>query len=109
MSELIVRVRAGDDWKTIGRLRPGDPPATMSHNAPTGREIIQFSCREDHALIERSRGGIDSELHGGAVRAVTSIGYDLLARLEAGQQYEMRIRTDRMTAPALVRFCQVDS
>lgn len=89
-------------WRQIAALAAGETPGSVSNNSPTGRDVIQFTCNGHFSLIERSMGGVDSE-HGD-LRMTASVGFEPVARLEDGQDYEFDLQTDRMPAPARCRF-----
>lgn len=88
-------------WRELGRLNAGDPQGSMSHN-PEGREVVVFGCYGDYSLVERSRGGGDKEL--GAGRVIATLGFETLARLGPGQNFEAILRRDGQTLPTRVRW-----
>ncbi len=106
---LIIEVRHYGCWLTPGTpLGSGEPDGSLSHNGPAGRQIYRFGCRGEHSVIERSAAGVDAELEGGALRAISSRHFEQVAKLHAGDDpFECFLRTDRMVEPALFRFRHV--
>ncbi len=94
---LLLEVHTKDNtWVPAGLIMPTDRPATISDNAQTGREIILLECdpADRVSTIKRSEAGIDSV--SGPERIVDSIGFQLIATLNAGDvPFEMCVRTDR--------------
>lgn len=74
----------------------------MSHNTPEGRQIIKFACHGDHSTVERSIGGVDAEV--GPLRTISTVGFEELRRLEAGEEWETWLQPDTANRPVLVRF-----
>lgn len=106
MTLVVEAMLHEEEWTEVGRLEPGGPAGSLSHNSPDGRDVIQFECFHTMAVIERSLGGADFEVSGGATRAVLAVaGMERLAVLTlAGESYEMDVQTDRMTRPMPFRF-----
>lgn len=88
-------------WLKIGKVRPGEPPGSMSNNKRGGiREIILFECAGDDSqtTIYRSGQGADAELgEKGKLRLVlpNPEKLEILKTLKRGESYEMEITTDR--------------
>lgn len=97
----MIEVKSGEGWRSIGQV-PGDRSGSLSNNTPTGREVIHFTCHGEHSTIERSIGGVDTEI--GLLRKTLTVGLEELARLGAGDVHELDLQTDRMTRPARFRF-----
>jgi hypothetical protein len=108
---LLVERYTPTGWTVVGELPPCGSPGSMSHNpiieqGDAEREVITFTCHGDHSLIERSVGGADEER--GVLRKITSIGFETIARLEAGQSIELMIRTDKSRMASRIRFTHVE-
>lgn len=101
----IFRERQGG-WVTIGDVKPGDRPGSISDNKADGaRDVYVFECSEDDSksTIYRSEGGLDTEK--GDVRAVISLkGLSIVKELKRGEFYEMKIKTDKSPQPRKIRF-----
>src|SRR5215831_714801 len=91
-----------EDWTTIGQMREGEREGSMSDNAAEGRQVLRFRVEPDYAVIERSKAGIDYE--SGIQRGILSTGFELVARLHVGEDYEQMIQTDRMPKPVRIRW-----
>lgn len=95
---LLLEVNTvGNTWVQAGKIKPTDRPATISDNAQTGREIILLECDPSNrvsTIKKRSIAGVDRV--SGPERIVNSIGFQLIATLNAGDApFEMCVRTDR--------------
>jgi hypothetical protein len=101
---LLLEIAERHGWRRVGELHPGDPPGSLSHNTEHGREIVKFTCHDDHSVIERSLGGADTE--SGPARIIATTGFETIACLQPGQRLDLWLRTDRMTRPARFRFRQ---
>lgn len=90
-------------WQEIGRLQAGEN-GSVSHNPQAGkREIYRFRCLGEQSVVERSVAGADVEV--GPLRAISTIGFDEVARLNAeNPTVEMWLKTDRMPSPQRIRF-----
>jgi len=99
---LLTEIEADGGWFPIGRLDPGDPQGSVSDNSGAQRQVICFRLDGDSAVIERSSAGVDIEE--GPARRILSRGFECLARLSPGEDYERRIQTDRMAAPVPMRW-----
>lgn len=102
---LCVEIRDGASWRTIGRLAPGEPSGSISHNAPDGRQIYRFTAVSSAlSRIERSVGGVDFEV--GALRVIAaSAGFEEVSRLTAeNPKLVFWLRTDLMTEVHEARF-----
>jgi hypothetical protein len=98
---LVLEIKDGGGWRELGAVKPGDT-GSASHNTPSGRHMILFSCHGDFSVIERSVGGVDIEE--GLTRRISTVGTEEIAQLLPGETFETWIRTDRMDRPALFRF-----
>ncbi len=98
---LLVEARAQDgSWRPVATLTPDSQPGSMSSNLPSGgRDVIMFWCDYGYSVISRSVGGADYETGPpGATRhyrGIIGVGTEELARLRAGESYELAVTTDR--------------
>lgn len=108
---LIVEIRRGGEWRPLGpapEIPDGqlDGGATISHNAPAGRQIYWFACHGQHSTIKRSVLGVDQELgpHG-MIRMLTTLDLETVVQLdETNPSCEFWIHTDQMREPHRIRF-----
>lgn len=92
-------------WKEVGRLGPGKRPGSISDNRPDGRrDVYVFSCAEDnsHSAIQRSAAGIDGATE--QLRAISTVGAEIVKVLHAGETYEMNVKTDVGKQTLRIRF-----
>jgi hypothetical protein len=103
--QLELEVSKGR-WATIGTVKPGDPPGSISDNQEDGsRDIYLFECARDgsKSTLYRSKGGIDGVV--GPNRVVNMAdGAEIVKELMAGEPYEMEVKPDRCPEPKKVRF-----
>lgn len=100
---LTVEIGNNDRWMQIGPvLEPGDLAGSMSDNSSGKRDVILFFITDDYAVVERSIGGTDTDV--GPLRAMHTIGFEMVAMLMPGDTCELPIQTDRMRDPATLRF-----
>lgn len=99
--EVAAEVAPGQ-WRKLGEIRPGDPPGSISDISSGRREVYIFGCSGDGATISRSLGGLDTA--DPQVRAVHTVGTEVVRRIGPGESYEMTVQTDASPAPRRVRF-----
>lgn len=105
MSQLVLEVSPGGEWRSIGTLREGEPQGSLSNNLADGkRDVLMFTCLGDHGLIERSVGGADREVADRTMRLTATLGLEQVARLYAGEEHRFMLRTDRMAVAVHARF-----
>lgn len=101
----IFRERQGG-WVTIGDVKPGDRPGSISDNKADGaRDVYVFKCSEDDSksTIYRSEGGVDTEK--GDIRTVIPLeGLTIVKELKKGESYEIEVKTDVSKEPRKIRF-----
>jgi hypothetical protein len=97
---VVMEMENGRGWGAIGPpLRPSDPPASISSDAPLGREVYVFGFHEGTPGVWRSVAGLDAEV--GATRVITSTALELLADLRVGP-HELPVH--RPSGEVTVRF-----
>ena len=106
MSPLRVEIlRPGTDgWALVGEIQPGDSEASISDNHDDGRDVYSFGidAEQNQGYINKSEGGVDFEV--GRQRAIDSLGFTAIARLNSGESYQMEVKTDKSPEPRVVKF-----
>jgi hypothetical protein len=106
MSVLILEVAdptKAARWRVVRALQESYPGGgSFSNNASGRREVIHFYCYKGYATIERSLGGVDTEI--GDKRLTATTGFERIATLEKREIYELDIQTDAMLKPQRFRF-----
>jgi len=106
LRSLMIEMLAPDGWRVVAVLDEDMPAGSISNNASGHREVIRFHWVGNHALIERSLAGADTtiETPEGPLRAITTAGFEILAHLLPGEEFEMPVMTDGMTRVEKTRF-----
>lgn len=88
-----ARQEPGDMWRQVGPSITADQqPGSITHIAQDGqREMIVFACNGSTSVVAISRGGTDQEI--GLMRRIDSIGFDIIATLADGEEFEMPVRS----------------
>jgi len=103
---LILEAGREGKWIKIFEREPSPGFGSLSSIASGRREIIMFDTGQRSSTIWRSRAGVDIDLTE-VTREVLSVGgYEVLAELSPGEQYEFTLQTERMQAPVSARFRQ---
>lgn len=95
----------GQEWSQVGELHPGDPYGSISDQHDDGsRDVYIFGVDpvDNVGEVKRSIGGVDIETE--KTREISSIGLELVARLNPGEHHEMMIKTRRSAGAMLIRF-----
>jgi hypothetical protein len=83
-----IRTDGASRWRQAGLLAPGDQEGSVSDtSAGNWRDVIMFACHGGYSVIRRSAGGADCEI--GPDRVVMTYGIEELARLRAGEAFEL--------------------
>lgn len=104
MSLVLEVATAAGGWHEIGR-HDGGLPGSMSWHNGGKRDLLSFYYAGDHSIVRRSVGGLDTESADRSVRLTMPLhGFEELARLEAGETFELDLQTDRMPRAVPARF-----
>lgn len=101
---VLVEIRVGQEWKTLGAHGESDEPGTLSSAEPGGRQVFMFGVFDGETGVWRSKSGYDVEV--GHYRRVTALdGFEKLSDLD--EPHEMDIINAKF-GQVRVRFRRVE-
>lgn len=96
---MLIEFNMHGKWHPLRTINKGAPAGSMSHNTPLGRFIILFGHTEPDlvAIFRLNRSEVDMLEESWPRRVIGIPGTaerGLVALLEAGESYEMDVRSD---------------
>jgi hypothetical protein len=79
MDEVLMEAQTAQGWTRIGSVSEVEPPGSLSHTGPGGRQVLMFGFYDGAAGVWESQLGFDVE--NSAVREITTLGLERLSDL----------------------------